>query len=91
MASEALKLSQKPANDLKRKIIHCFWRQPEDLIDLKDYVGFFDYYRDICRSLHLGSQSKKVDTLAVQTREDVIRIIDCLWSCQEAGFKETRQ
>ena len=91
MVSEALELSRKPTDDLKRKIINCFWRQPEELIDLKDYVGFFDYYRDICRSLHLGIQSKQVDTLAAQTHEDVITIVDCLWSSQEAGFKETRQ
>ncbi|KAG7006204.1 hypothetical protein G7Y79_00015g037940 [Physcia stellaris] len=75
-----------------RKIhTNCFWRLPEDLIDLKDYVGFFDYFRDICRSLHQGSQNKKVDTLAAQTQEDVMTIIDCLRSCQEAGFKETRR
>lgn len=91
MESEALKLSRKPTDDLKRRIVNCFWRQPEELIDLTDYVGFFNYYRDICRSLHLGIQSKKVDTLAAQTHEDVLTIIDCLWSCQEVGFQETRQ
>ena len=62
---------------------NCSWRPPKDLIDLKDYVGFYAYFRDLCRRLQQGSQSEKVDTLAAQTQEDVMTIIDCLRSCQE--------
>ena len=68
-----------PPLTLKREIVHRFWHRQFDDIDLDEYKEYFEFYKRTCRALYLGVH-READTLAAQTHEHVLLIIDTVWS-----------
>lgn len=87
--STAVQLSTKPTDELKREILHRFWRLSKELIELDDYATYFEYYWKTCHSLRLGDGSR-ADSLAVDTHVQLLLIIDCLWKYRDTEPRGTR-
>ena len=72
------RLCYTPPPDLKREIVQRFWRRQNNDVDLDEYSDYFDFYKHTCKALYLGVHCE-ADTLAAQTHEHVLIIIDTIW------------
>jgi hypothetical protein len=84
------RLDVEPPEDLQRKIVSRFWRKAEDTIRLEEYVSYFFYYNNTCRALYLGAIRTESMAIVLHTHEDVLDLIDEIWSLVAVNPNFTR-
>ena len=78
-------LRNSPTTTLRREIIYRLWRRTRDEIDLDDYHSYFDHYDETCKTLYLGARCE-ADSISVSSHEQVLLIIDHIWSYIDQGM-----
>jgi hypothetical protein len=72
-------LSEDPPELLKKKIVSRFWRKPGEAVILEHYDTYFEYYNTTCHALFVGFSSKEINTLSINSHEDLLHMVDVFW------------
>ena len=88
-SSQGTRLCDVLTEDLKRDIIQRFWFGSRNYRELTKYAAYFDHYNRTCQFLYIGIENEAA-TLAVRTHEEVLLIVDCLWTYGQTDSDKTR-
>lgn len=86
---QGTRLCNELTEDLKRDIIERYWHGSQPRLEYTKYATYFDHYQHMCRTLYLGI-GKQADKLAVRTHEEVLLIVDHLWTYGQSDSDKTR-
>ena len=79
LTPQTLRLCFLPPPELKKQIVQCLYRRRAHEANLNDYTNYFDFYEHTCKALYLGVR-READTLASQTHEHILDIINIIYS-----------